>query len=443
VVSVARIRGLALLVVLLALDLASPALAAQEPWSSREERARTFDAVVDVFERYYWDPEYRDWDEWSVPFRDDALTAQSREAFDRVLSRMVRELDDEHSTWLGLVEVSTADAMPVSHQPRLGFQARLLRGTGLVIERVYAGSPAASAGLQRGDVLVAVDDSDFTGTLSSGRVWATLAGAADRGRATLRVRRGRELLELEIEPAPFEIARAQDLPQAEMLDERMGYLYLPSFNREDIAERVHRLITELQDKGLTELVVDMRGNPGGRLGELGLALGAFLEGTWARAVSRGEIIWEGRYEIDGSRGAAWLEDPAGRVILSRAIDRPATFRGPIAVLVNRHNSSAGELAAMALQAGGRAFVVGEATGGNVEAIRGFDLPDRSVVMVAIANLEAPDGTSFSEGVVPDFIARESLSELANGYDAPLAEAIRLLRGLPFTPNRYFGQSATY
>jgi carboxyl-terminal processing protease len=418
--------------------------AAGEPSDSRADRAQVFEAVVDVFERNYWDASYLDWQAWAEPYRADALAAESREVFDRVLDRMVGELGDEHSAWLGLVSFAPDEDLSAAGPPRLGFQATLLRGTGLVVERVFPGTAAARAGVRRGDVIAAVDGREIDGPLASYRVWELLYEAAERPTVTLRLLRGRARLELTLEPAPFELALVAQSPQAEMLDNGLGYLYVPSFNREDIAAEVHRLVGELQQQGLAQLVIDLRGNPGGRIGELGLTLGAFLEGTWARAVSRGEVVWQGRYARQGRRGASWLEGPRGQVILERHVDGASSFRGPLAVLVDRRNSSAGEIAGLVLQSQRQALVVGEPTSGNVEAVRGFDLPDGSVVMVAVANLEAPDGASFSGGLVPDAVARESLRELASGYDAPLSEAIRLLRGLPFSPNRYFGQnSAAY
>jgi carboxyl-terminal processing protease len=417
--------------------------AAGEPWDPANDRARVFEAVVDVFARNYWDPSYLDWEAWAEPYRVDALAADSREAFDRVLDRMVGELGDQHSVWLGLVSFAEDEEVAASGPPRLGFRASLLRGTGLVVERVFPGTAAALAGVRRGDVIVGIDDREIDRSMASFRVWELLYEAAERPWVTLRLIRGRSRLAATLEPAPFELSMASQLPQAEMLGEGLGYLYVPSFNREDIAAEVHRLLGELQRQGLAHLVIDLRGNPGGRIGELGLTLGAFLEGTWARAVSRGQVVWQGRYAMRGKSGAAWLEGPRGQVILERHVDPAVRFAGPLAVLVDRRNSSAGEIAGLVLQGQRQALVVGEPTSGNVEAVRGFDLPDGSVVMVAIANLEAPDGASFSAGLVPDSVARESLHELAAGYDAPLAEAIRLLRRLPFTPNRFFGQSATY
>ena len=411
---------------------------AEEPADSLEERARTFDALVEVFSHYYWDPGYRDWTEWGQRYRERALSSGTREAFDRVLSQMVGALDDDHSVWLGQLTFAEEEDLAGGQEARFGFQARLLPGSGLVIERVFPGSAAAEGGLQRGDVIVGVAGRDLTDSRSTGLVWRVLASASEGSGVEFELLRGSETVLLELTPTPFPIERARDMPQAEMLDDHLGYLYLPSFNRLDVGQQVHHLVNELQAEGLTQLILDLRGNPGGRIGELGLTLGAFMEGNWARAVSRGEVVWEGHYKVREELGAAWLEGPNGRILLQRFVRQPVRFTGPLVILVDSRNSSAGELAALVLQERGLASVVGEPTGGNVEAVQGFDLPDGSVVMVAVANLVGSSGVDFSQGVTPDIAARGDLEDLARGYDEPLAQAIRLLRELPFTPNRYFG-----
>jgi C-terminal processing protease CtpA/Prc len=90
-----------------------------------------------------------------------------------------------------------------------------------------------------------------------------------------------------------------------------------------------------------------------------------------------------------------------------------------------------------LQDLGRAIIVGEPTFGNVEAVQAFDLPDGSLVYVAVANLQGISGTDYTRGIQPDIEVSGSLQDLARGFDAPLAEAIRALKALPFTPGKYF------
>ncbi len=408
--------------------------------ATTEGRGVVFDALVGVFREFYWDEARLDWDGWAERYREDALSAPSRRAFDMVARRMVGAVTDEHSSWLGLVRYADGEEVGPAGTSRLGlgFSYALLDGAGMLVLRVFPQTPAAASGLRRGDVIVRVGGEEVGGLLGASP--GELLGAAiQKGEVALELRRKGERLDVTLQPAPVQFEIVRDMPQAEMLDGVTGYLYLPSFNRAGVAERVHSLVAGLQVQGAKGLVLDMRGNLGGRLSELGLVLGAFVEGPWAQAVSREALAWRGEYRVDADGvGSSWLETPDGRRLSSLALEaEPARFAGPVVVIVDAHNSSAGEIGPLVLQALGRAAVVGEPTGGNVEVIRGFDLPDGSLVFVAVANLQGLKGESFDEGVRPDVYARESFSELARGFDAPVAEALRLLRGLPFTPGRFF------
>lgn len=414
----------------------------QDLVDSAEGRATVFDALVSVLAENYWNPDYRDWETWAQDYRQDALAAPSRYAFDRVARRMISDLDDDHSSWVGLVRYvdSEDDSDPNDRglaRRGLGFQHEHLNGVGVVVLRVYPQTPAYEAGLRRGDVIVRVNNTDvvtLTGADNPGRILAT---AVSLGDVTLSVERRAQTQTLSVVPAPVAFEAVQQLPQAQMLDDSTGYLYIPTFNTARVADEVHYLISDLQAQGASALVLDLRGNLGGRLSELGLVLGAFVQGPLARAVSRGSVAWQSSYEVVGGEGYSVLTDPSGVNLSELTLASPVRFDGPLAVLVDSRNSSAGEIAPLVLQSMGRATVIGEQTSGNVEAVRGFDLPDGSLVMVAVANLESIDGSTFDDGVRPDIVASTNIADLARGFDAPVAEALRIVKSLPFTPGRFF------
>ena len=433
-------RRFARLVALLLVVLAGMALAQAQPLTATESgRERVFDALVDVFKDNYWSPDHLDWDQWANSYREAALSAESRAAFDQVVRRMVSAVGDDHSSWMGLVDlVDEPHELPREPaQTGIGIRHTLLQGVGVVIERVFPDTPAAEAGLRRGDVIVRLNGEDVRDLHSSQEVASLFGRAVAENEVKLRVKRKHSHLNIAVTPKPIRFTEVANRPAGEMLDDNTGYIFLPTFNAPFVAEEMHRVLEDLLAKGAEAVILDLRGNLGGRLGELGLVLGAFIEGPWAQAVSRGELAWRGMYQREPDRGINLLlgrdDDYRSRI----AIDDPTFFDGPLVVLVDRASSSAGEIAAHVLQDLGRAKVIGEPTRGNVEAVRGFDLPDGSVVMVAVANVQSIEGRTFDDGVTPDFSARTELEELARGFDAPLAEALRAVKELPFTPGRYF------
>ncbi len=426
-------RMLASLLVLLLLGSLSQAY--QELWDTPQGRERIFNALVNIFRDNYWDADYRDWSLWANDFRETALSAESRTDFDRTLGRMVSDLRDDHSRWIG------RSLEPGQLDPGaglgLGIQHSFLPGVGIVVERVFPETPAAQVGLRRGDVIARVNNVDVRQLTGSYEVSTLLSEASSADDVRLDVRRKTQMLSLRLVPALIDFSRVRDLPHAYMLDDTTGYLHIPSFKSSGVAQRVHNLIAELQEQGSQSLILDLRDNPGGRLGELGLVLGAFIDGPWIEAVSRGSTVWRSSFELRGEQGLNQLIRADGTILASDGLTQAAMFQGPLAVIVSRFNSSAGELAALVLQDLGRATIIGEATSGNVEAVQGFDLPDGSLVYVAVANLQGVTGTSYVAGLRPDIEVGDTLQDLGRGFDASVAEALRSLKDLPFTPGKLF------
>ncbi len=425
------------LLVCLGLLLGSLGYALEELWETTSGRERIFSALVSLFKDNYWNPGHQDWDAWAADFHDQAIAAETRSAFDSTLRRMVDTLGDDHSRWIGLSAPSGAPESERALEPGLGFQHSYLARHGIVVERVYPETPASSSGLQRGDLVVRVNGQDVRDLAGSFEVDRLLREAIRSGDVQFGLRRRSQRLTFELEPRAVDFGRVSELPIGYMLDDSTGYLYIPSFKGEGVAQSVNDLLGELTEEGATSLVLDLRDNLGGRLGELGLVLGAFIEGPWVEAVSQGVVIWRSSYAHEAERGLNTLETAEGAPFASDSVEMPVRFSGPLAVLVSHQNSSAGEVAPLVLQGLGRATILGERTLGNVEAIQGFDLPDGSLVYVAVANLRSVSGQDFSGGVQPDILVASTLQELARGFDAPVAEALKALKSLPFTPGKFF------
>lgn len=419
-------------------QLDSPPLGALSVDQPTSERAHVFEALVDLFRDYYWEPDHLDWDAWADRHRAAALAADQRVVFDAVMRRMVAEVGDDHSRWLGLNDLGF-DSLLGQDGPGLtfGLQVRFLPGVGLVVERVLPATPADLAGMLRGDVIEAVGGLDLR-TADQGQVNAAMDATISSGSASLKVRRGSRAPQVfELKPAPADESSLLLNPYATMLEGDTGFLYLPSFTLVGTGAKSHELLASLQERGARSFVIDLRGNLGGSLAELGVFLGAFVDGQWGQAVARGKVLWRAEFNSDQAGGLARLVGADGRAVREARVAEPVRIDAPLAVLVDSRTSSAAEVAAAVLQARGLAHVVGVATLGNVEVVQGFGLPDGSNVLVAVANLQLPDGTSLDGGVQPDAQASADVRQLARGFDPAIARAQSALTGLPFTPGRWF------
>lgn len=400
-----------------------------------------FESVVALVRSAYWDPEHLDWDDWAETFRDAALASPDRAAFDVAMSRMLRALGDDHSRWSGL-EPAAAAAPAVDPPLGIGCACVFIPGRGLLIERVYAGTPAAAAGLLRGDVVVVVGGVSLaaagTTSAASEQLRTALEQAAlEQGSVTLSIERRRLGLEVAIEGERLSVAEVSARPYATLLDATTAYLWVPSFQGMGVAAQAHAALAATQAAGAVGLVLDLRGNPGGRLLEAGGLLAAFLDGAWADGVSRGAVAWSAEATRTAASATSRLVAPSGEDMARLDVAEGVRWEGPVVVVVDRATTSVAEVVASALQRVGRASVVGVATPGNVEAVQGFTLSDGSRLFLAVAELRAPDGASYASGVLPDVPSSADRAALAQGRDLPLLEARRLLGGLPFVPDRRF------
>jgi carboxyl-terminal processing protease len=184
----------------------------------------------------------------------------------------------------------------------------------------------------------------------------------------------------------------------DLLHEGVGYLRLADLVRAGTAEGVRSALTSLEREGATAFVLDLRGNPGGRLVTMMQVAGAFTRGFLWRTITTWSLP---------------LPYPALGIPVTDA---------PLAILVDEHVHSAAEGLAGGLQQQGRAIVVGATTAGNVEAVMPFCLRDGSQAWVATGVL-APIGapTWAGRGVIPDVPATS---------EEALAAALRALGTSP-------------
>jgi carboxyl-terminal processing protease len=153
----------------------------------------------------------------------------------------------------------------------------------------------------------------------------------------------------------------------------VGYIALPDLATPGVATSVREAVRALVGRGAAGLVLDLRGNPGGRLVEMMQVAGVFTDGFLWRTLTDWTLP---------------LPYPA--------LGRTETDL-PLVVLTDGGVNSAAEGLAGALQRQGRALVLGERTAGNVEAVLPFCLRDGSQAWIATGVL-APIGGPTWEGV---------------------------------------------
>ncbi|MFP5332816.1 MAG: S41 family peptidase [Acidimicrobiia bacterium] len=244
----------------------------------------------------------------------------------------------------------------------------------LIIVSLLPGSPAAAAGVQPGDVFVAVDGEPIAGR-SIDEVTAIVRGPAGTDVSITFDREG-TLVDVVITRASIEIP----VTLVESFGE-VGYLRLNMFTS-NAGDRVEEDLRSLLETGATTIVLDLRDNPGGTLDAALDVTSEFLaDGVVVRTVGPDE---ERTYPV---RGDGIATDPSIEVI----------------VVVNRGSASASEVLAGALQERGRATVVGETTFGKNTVQQRFPLSNGGAMRLTIARWITAGGLDFDNGIVPDVV----------------------------------------
>jgi carboxyl-terminal processing protease len=283
---------------------------------------------------------------------------------------------------------------------------------GVYVQSVVDGTPAAKHGLKYGDRILEVDGKDARGW-SSEQVSKNVRGGLGEP-VTLKVERvGSE------PPLYFTMVRdAVPLPtirNSYMIRPGTGYIGLTGGFQRSSDEELSKAIKRLQDQGMRQLILDLRGNPGGLLDQAIDVASEFLprDTTVVSVKGRTEYSEPITYKSTGSD--------------------PTTV--PLVVLINHNSASASEIVAGAIQDHGRGLIVGETSFGKGLVQRIFQLPFNTGLTLTTARYYTPYGRSlqrdYSSGSLYDYYTRHEPTDnqtpppAANGphnIEAPLALA---------------------
>ena len=211
--------------------------------------------------------------------------------------------------------------------------------TSTFILATFEHAPAAKAGLRFGDKIIAVDNWEVKGRPSSevrdklrgprgSQVKVTIERAADGARQTVEITR--------------DAVAQPSVPDAYMLKPGVGYIDMTRGFNYTTADEFMDALEKLHKEGMTSLVLDLRGNPGGLLDQAVKVASQFLPAGQPVLSQRGRAYAAHTYRSDN----------------------PNPDNVPLVVLVNRGTASASEIVAGALQDHDRALIIGETSFGK-------------------------------------------------------------------------------
>ncbi len=286
-----------------------------------------------------------------------------RAAIDGMLSSL-----DPHSWFASTEDAERLTAIQRGEVAVTGISVELVDGTAVVLD-VTEDSPADRAGVRPGDRIVTLDSLPTTG-MSAQAVELGLAG--DRGsRIRVRLERG-PVLEPDSVTVTLkrEMARpASSVRLSRMLDSTTGYVRLAEFGDRS-AHDVHDAIKHLRSQHATQLILDLRGNPGGIV---------------VQAVEMASQFFPAQTLVFTTRG----RQPSANHQYRTTSD--GDFRNlPLLVLVDRGSASAAEALTGSLQDHDRAIVAGRRTFGKALMQTAFLVPE-GMIELTIGHVLSPSG----------------------------------------------------
>ena len=275
---------------------------------------------------------------------------------------------DPHSRFEPRTEVERAAAIARGDLGTVGIALEDVDGVATVLA-VAPDGPADRKGVLPGDRLVAMDDSTVTGrdaeTLS-----LRMAGKSG-SRVKLAFERGPRL-----EPRRYEVTVKRDdiketsVGTTQMLDAVTGYARLAQFAPE-AADELEKAVNRLRRSGARQLILDLRGNPGGIVTASVEVASLFLPKATVVFRTRGR-----KSAVD----TTFVTRRDGRFV-----------EMPLVVLIDEGSASASEALAGSLQDHDRALLVGRRTFGKALMQGPFVLPGGDIVWLTIGRVLTPNG----------------------------------------------------
>ncbi|MDR0798817.1 MAG: S41 family peptidase, partial [Dysgonamonadaceae bacterium] len=290
-----------------------------------------------------------------------------KELTDEAIERLINELDP-HSAYISKEELQAFNEDMDGSFGGIGVDY-IRRMDTLIISHVLPGSPAAQAGLMRGDRILTANDSSLVGPdLTENKIVASLRGKVNTT-VTLGIWRNSSK-----QPMSFEITRS-DIPlttvkAAYVVEKGIGFIKIhDKFSHSTYKEFIHAL-AKLSATGCRSYIIDLRMNGGG-------AMDAAIN-------IANEFLPAGRM-IVYTEGKAFPREEA------HANGTGTCQNSPLVILTDQLSASASEIVAGAIQDNDRGLIIGRRSFGKGLVQNQIDLPDHSAIRLTIARYYTPSG----------------------------------------------------
>lgn len=304
--------------------------------------------------------------------RDYVDTVNTEDLIDYSIEKMLEKLDP-HTVYIPAKDLQMARAQLEGDFDGIGVEFNIFKDTVFVVAPI-AGGPSETAGIRAGDKIVEVDGKPMVGKeVDNSTVFSRLRGPKG-SKVKIGIKRG-----LANDLLNFTVTRNKiptySIDATYMIDNKTGYIKVNRFAA-NTYEEFKKAMNTLKNEGMQQLVLDLRGNPGGYMDRATNMADEFIAGNKLIVYTDGK---ESRYD---SRVNAYING--------------IFEKGPVVVLIDEGSASASEIVAGALQDNDRALIVGRRSFGKGLVQAPIPLEDGSELRLTISRYYTPSGRSIQK-----------------------------------------------
>jgi carboxyl-terminal processing protease len=289
------------------------------------------------------------------------------------IEKMLEKLDP-HTAFLPPQDAELASADLHNGFDGIGVEFNIFNDSLFVVSPLVGG-PSEAIGIKTGDIILKADTINLTGkNLNSNVVFKSLRGPRNSiVKLTIKRKGTKNLLSFNVKRdkiPTYSIDAAYMMP-----DKKTGYIKVNRF-AETTYDEFKAHLGALKTKGITQLMIDLRGNPGGYMDRATDMVDELVGGNDVIVYTKGKDR-SNNYEVKASKLGIFE-------------------KGKIVVLVDEGSASASEIVSGALQDFDRATIVGRRTFGKGLVQAPIQLSDGSELRLTISRYYIPSGRSIQK-----------------------------------------------
>ena len=293
---------------------------------------------------------------------------------DNAIESMMSEVGDDYTTYTDKQETTDFLENVEGTYEGIGCTVATNANGEIYVASIFKDSPAATAGLKEKDIIIKIDDEDYSKKTSNDM--ANYVKNNKNTKIKLTVKRDNEEKEITITRKKISIPTVK----GEVItkdNKKIGYIQIAIFSS-NTYEQFKKELDTLEKEKIQGLIIDVRSNTGGYLNSVTDIASIFLK--------KGDVI----YQLESGKKIEKIKDKT---------KENRTY--PVAILINAASASASEILAASIKESYKGLVIGTNSYGKGTVQKTKKLSDGTMIKYTIQKWLTPDGNWINEeGVTP-------------------------------------------